>query len=392
MQHFLFIVHVASTAATVEFAFTGTLTSEHSNVNNYSLSSSPTNYFQNEFCSTAWPRSSTKSYCKLSCPHVQDSGSDVTSVYVNLVNGHWDAERGGLAVTYPQGKPQGSAPSTDTLYGHVGPYKYKYQGNYECPLWSSHTESAAYSFWVWVPLANRSEANVECAECYYPFFQGAKMPGGLCAGGCYTGEDTEHLTCGDGATCSSISKDNDGSTLRLMWRREGRLAAYVAKLAPYCVKDTSGNWKQPDQYLFVESGDLGGTWLQTPLASSTLPGTKGVLQDGQWNYLEVSLTLNSCDGSTCASDGELSVKHVVADKPAPEVASAATRILYRNDVHWRCLGDTSIDSFILQTFMGGKSSDWAPTVDTSFTYRNFSTWRIIEDLEVSSPLSPMLYM
>lgn len=353
-----------------------------SSVNGYSIVSDEKSYFQNELCSQSWPRSSTKSYCKLECDGGPKHDDTVTSSYVSLVNGRWNSELGGLSLTYPKGLPQTSAPSTQTLVGHVGPYKYPYQGNYECPLWSSATDTAGYSYWMWVPAADETEANPECSDCYFPFFQGGKLPGGLCAGGpmgggCYTGEDTKHLACELGETCAGITEDLDGSTLRLMWRREGRIAAYLAKMNPYCERDDDGNWHQPDQYVFVESGDINGTWHRTggKADPSDFPGATGVLKAGAWNYLESGFALNSCGSDGCAHDGHLYIKHTSAAVPSDAAAKSAELVLERSDIHWRCHATTSIDSFYFQTFMGGSSSDWAPTVDTEFTFRNFTVWR-----------------
>merc|ERR1712087_802678 len=127
-----------------------------------------------------------------------------------------------------------------------------------------------------------------------------------------------------------------------------------------------------------ESENIGGTWHVTPGSMPKSIGEPGLLKAGPWNFFEVWLKLNSCDSNGgCASDGQVSVYHTTAYAPSTAAEHAAKLKLYRGDIHWRCLASTSINSFIFQTFMGGSQASWAPAVDTTFTFRNFSTWRVV---------------
>lgn len=147
----------------------------------------------------------------------------------------------------------------------------------------------------------------------FDFVQGGKLPGP--AGGASN-------------SGGRIPTGSDGFSVRLMWRREGRIVIYA-------YLPTSQTWGTDFPW------DYGGTWRK--------------LIPGRWTALEIRVKLNTpgrSDGEIdCWLDGE--------------------RACEVRNLRFRDVDSLKIDNIMFSTFFGGNTADWAPSKDEYATFDNF---------------------
>ncbi len=147
----------------------------------------------------------------------------------------------------------------------------------------------------------------------FDFVQGGKLPG---------------LAGGASNSGGRVPNGRDGFSVRLMWRRGGRLVVY-AYLPTSERYGTDFRW------------DYGGTWR--------------ALVPGRWTSLEIRVKLNT----PALSDGEIDCW--MDGEKACEV----------RNVRFRDISTLRIDNIFFSTFFGGNTDDWAPTKDEFASFDNF---------------------
>jgi hypothetical protein len=170
---------------------------------------------------------------------------------------------------------------------------------------------------------------------------GGKLPGFCLGPGTAKGEDA----------CASGSKweSNQGS-VRLMWRDDGAVVAYVYFALKNTDSDAAGNSQGPNtkKVMFRAPGGNHGF----DIWRNDSAGLK--LRKGQWNSLGIEVALNSTE----TANGTLSL-----------IVNGTRRTV--TDVKFRDTSDVKISHVYFQTFYGG-GERYAPPHDTYLRFANFA--------------------